>query len=311
MRTVGFVYSDQFLGHGSNTFHPENAQRLKAIVSALKDSGVFDKLTLIEPEPASENEILTNHSREHYELVKSSRGKPFGEFDPDTYYCAESYDTAMLAVGGVLKAGRMVMRDELDTAFCAVRPPGHHAEYDHPMGFCLFNNIAILARILQKEFALDRIAILDWDGHHGNGTQHAFYETNKVHFCSLHNFPFYPGTGKADEIGKGRGEGYNLNFPMPYGMGDKEFIEAVEQWSVAMNKFRPETILISAGFDAYTEDPYVGLNVTLEGFNSIVKIAEETADQHCNGKIISILEGGYVYDFLGQAVTEHIKILME
>ena len=311
MRTVGLVYSDKFLAHGSETFHPENPQRLKAIVAALRDSGIYDHLKLIDPEPARETDILTNHSPSLYERARSTRGQIPGDFDRDTYYCAESFDTAMLAVGGVLKAGRLVLSGELDSAFCAVRPPGHHAEYDRIMGFCLFNNIAILARMLKSEFGLERIAILDWDGHHGNGTQKSFYDSDMVHFCSLHNFPFYPGSGRADEIGEGRGEGYTLNFPLPYGMGDREFIEAVQQWASAMDQYRPETILISAGFDAYTDDPYVGLNVTLDGFNTIMRIVKDTAEKHCRGKIISILEGGYVYDFLGRAVTEHIKILME
>lgn len=312
MNKVGYIFHKDYLKHTSLDYHPENSQRLKAIEKAVDESGLKNDMELIHPDPATEDDILLNHTGEHFNLIKATSAHDYGNIDPDTYYCRDSFDAAMLAAGGAIKAGKMVMEGKINSAFCAVRPPGHHAEPGRAMGFCLFNNIAILAHWLIKEYKLTRIAILDWDGHHGNGTQRSFYDTKKVHYCSLHQYPWYPGTGSAVEQGSGEGKGYNLNFPMRAGSGDDEFVNAIKQgWVTAMQKYRPEIILISAGYDAYIEDPYVYLSVTAEGFDAIFRDTKKVADEHCDGRIISILEGGYIYDFLGKAVVEHIKILME
>jgi acetoin utilization deacetylase AcuC-like enzyme len=312
LKKVGYVYHADYLKHTSQGYHPENPQRLKAIEKALDESGLKKDLVMIDPEPAAPEDILLNHSEKLYRRIESTQAYDYGNIDPDTYYCRDSFPAAMLAAGGAIKAGRMVMDDVVDSAFCALRPPGHHAEPNRSMGFCLFNNIAILARWLIKEYRLERIAILDWDGHHGNGTQWSFYDTDKVHYCSLHQYPWYPGSGRASELGKGEGEGYNLNFPLAAGAGDAEFISAVKDgWVIAMDKYKPEVLLISAGYDAFADDPYVHLEVTDMGFNTVMYEAKKVAETYCRGRMIALLEGGYVYDFLGKSVVNHIKTMME
>jgi acetoin utilization deacetylase AcuC-like enzyme len=312
VKKVGYVYHPYFLKHISQDYHPENPQRLKVIEKALDKSGLKKKLVMIDPEPAAPEDILLNHSEKLYKLIESTQAYEYGNIDPDTYYCRDSYAAAMLAAGGAIKAGRMVMEGAIDSAFCALRPPGHHAEPHRAMGFCLFNNIAILARRMMKDYHLERIAIFDWDGHHGNGTQWSFYDTDKVYYCSLHQYPWYPGTGRANEIGKGVGEGYNLNFPMPPGTGDAEFINTIKNgWVNAMEKYKPELLLVSAGYDAFADDPYVLLDVTEKGLNAAMRESKCAAEIYCGGKMIVLLEGGYVYDFLANTIVNHIKIMME
>ncbi len=312
MKKVGYVYHEDYLKHTSQSYHPENPHRLKAIEKALDESGLKKELVLIDPEPATAEDILLNHSEKLYRQIESTQTYEYGNIDPDTYYCRDSFAAAMLAAGGAIKAGRMVMDGVVDSAFCALRPPGHHAEPNRSMGFCLFNNIAILARWLMQEYRLERIAILDWDGHHGNGTQRSFYDTDKVHYCSLHQYPWYPGSGRASELGKGEGEGYNLNFPLAAGAGDTEFISAIKDgWVIVMDKYRPEILLISAGYDAFADDPYVHLEVTEKGFKTAMCEAKKVAEIYCHGRMMALLEGGYVYDFLGKSVVNHIKTMME
>jgi len=312
MKKVGYLYDPVFLEHRPDSFHPENPQRLKAIEKAVDESGLKDYLILIKPEAARKEDILLNHAEEYYNRVEATQEIEFGNFDPDTYFCKDTYRSAMLAAGGCIKAGKMVMEGEIDSAFCAVRPPGHHSEHGYTKGFCIFNNIAILARRLWADYNLERIAILDWDGHHGNGTQHAFYDTERVHYASLHAFPFYPGSGTKNETGTGSGKGYTLNFPLGLGAGDEQFLGPVkEEWLPAMSDYRPEIILVSAGYDAFTADPYVFLDVSPEAISEICRIAKAAAEEYCDGRIVLVLEGGYVLDYIGRAVVEHLKILME
>jgi acetoin utilization deacetylase AcuC-like enzyme len=312
MKKVGYVYHKDFLKHTTDRYHPENPQRLKAIDKAITDSGLIEKLTIIEPKPAQPEDIQLIHTEKYFQIVKSTQDHPLGDYDADTYYCRHTYTAAMLAVGGVLQAGQMLMDGKIDCAFCAVRPPGHHAEADHAMGFCFFNNIAILAKWLLQNHNLKRIAIIDWDGHHGNGTQHAFYASDDVHFCSLHLYPFFPGTGKPSDIGTGEGESYNLNLPMAYGSDDEVFLRGMRHnWVPAMVKFKPEILLISAGYDGYCDDPLVPLEITRDAYQEATRTAKRVADKYCQGRIISVLEGGYNMSFLGQAVIDHLNILME
>ncbi len=312
MRKVAYIYHQDYLLHAPEEYHPENPQRLKAVHRAVTESGLVEKMVRITPEKADKEDILLNHSPEYFARVEATAGRGSGHFDPDTYYCKDSFHTAMLAAGGVIQAGKGVIDGKFDSAFCAIRPPGHHAEYDHAKGFCLFNNIAILANWLIEQRNFERIAILDFDGHHGNGTQHSFYHTNKVHFCSIHAYPFYPGTGAAGEIGRGEGQGYTLNFPLSYMANDDDYVGPIrDEWVPAMDDYRPQILLLSAGYDAFEDDPYVNLGVTLEGINQVMRIARNVADRHCDGSIVSIFEGGYDLNFIAEAVIDHIKILLE
>jgi acetoin utilization deacetylase AcuC-like enzyme len=203
------------------------------------------------------------------------------------------------------------MQGRVQNAFCAVRPPGHHAESTHAMGFCLFNNIAITARYLQQRHGLERVAIVDWDVHHGNGTQRTFYEDPSVFFFSTHQYPYYPGTGKADETGMGRGTGFTKNVPLPAGMGDTEYLQIFNTvLRPALKAYRPDVVLVSAGFDAHRDDPLAGMKLTTEGYVALTRVVKEIAGEFCQGRILSCLEGGYNLEALGASVEGHLRELV-
>ncbi len=230
--------------------------------------------------------------------------------DPDTTCSPGSLFSAESAVAGVLTAIDGIMDQNIQNAFCAIRPPGHHAEPDHAMGFCLFNNIAIGARYLQLKYHLKKILILDWDVHHGNGTQHAFYDDPSVFYFSTHQFPCYPGTGSLEERGIGMGEGLTQNYPLRVGAGDSELLNIFErELAKAVSSFKPDFILISAGFDAHQEDPLASLEVTDTGFEEMTKIVHSLALTHCGGRIVSCLEGGYHLEALARSVQRHLTVL--
>jgi len=232
---------------------------------------------------------------------------------PDNRICRESYETAMLAVGGILEVVDLVMKGELDNAFCAVRPPGHHAEVNRVMGFCFFNNVAIAARYLEKKWGIRRIGIIDFDVHHGNGTQSIFEEDSSVFFYSIHEHPSfsYPGTGREFEKGSGPGVGFTLNSPVLPGQGDEEYKELLQRdLFPAFEAFKPEVILVSAGFDAHIDDDMSDIKLSTEGFSWIMKNIVGMADKYSQGRIISILEGGYSLQRLPELIKNHIKILL-
>ncbi len=305
--TVGFAYSDVFLQHVPPAGHPERPERLKAIVHRLSDSGLLSRLSSIHPVPANEEHILAVHSKPHHELVKNVCEAGGGLLDEgDTHAVGKSYEVAMLASGAVLGAIDAVLGGEVSSAFCAVRPPGHHAERDIPMGFCLFNNVAIGARHAQKRHGIEKIAILDWDVHHGNGTQHIFEEDPTVFYCSLHQYPFYPGTGARGECGKGKGEGYTLNIPLPAGSGEERYLSAFKEEVVpALEKFSPGLLILSAGFDAHRDDPLGSMNLTEASFARMTHAIKSIAP------IVSVLEGGYNLNALAKSVESHLSTLME
>jgi acetoin utilization deacetylase AcuC-like enzyme len=227
-------------------------------------------------------------------LLAATRDQESGRIDADTYFTGQSFEIARLAAGGTIDLARAIMRGEARAGLAAVRPPGHHAEADRAMGFCLLNNVAIAARAIQAEFGAPRILILDWDVHHGNGTQHIFEDDPSVLYVSTHQFPFYPGTGDFGEAGTGRGLGTTLNVPMPAGCGDPEYIGVMDRLIVpAVRHFRPELILVSCGFDAHRDDPLASMEISLAGFQTLARRVRQLADEVCEGRLLHVLEGGY------------------
>lgn len=251
------------------------------------------------------------HTASHLRRVKlASTRNTF--LDADTYVNADSWRSATRAVDAVLSAVDAVLERRVVNAFCAVRPPGHHAETDRAMGFCLLNNVAIGARYARIRHGLRRVLIVDWDVHHGNGTQEIFYEDSSVFYFSLHQYPLYPGTGSDDERGSGEGEACTMNVPMRAGLGDKEYVDVFErELAPAADRFKPDLILISAGFDAHHEDPLAGMNVTTEGFGQITRLVRNMADRHAGGRLVSVLEGGYHLEALSASVEVHLSALAE
>ncbi len=310
-KSTGFVYDDVYLRHLTGSGHPERPERLQAIVDRLRDDGVLEKLRRIKPRPAEEKWLTAVHAPEHL----ASLGQLYAEGDRfagsrDTPISESSYEVALMAAGGVLAAVDAVMAGEVRNAFCAVRPPGHHATADRAMGFCLLNNVAIAARYIQQEHKLAKVLIVDWDVHHGNGTQDIFYEDPRVFYFGVHQYPFYPGTGSADERGEGDGKGFTLNVPLPAGSGDAEFQKAfAEKLVPAAREFRPDFVLISAGFDAHKDDLLGRMQVTTEGFTQLTSIVKQIAEEHCRGRLVSVLEGGYDLDGLAASVEAHVRTL--
>ena len=312
-RKTGFVYADIYLRHVPGPGHPERPERLRAINARLRSLGLMERLAAISPRAAGDEWLTTVHTAEHLGQLrgKADRGDPYAGA-PDTPICGASYAVAVEAVGGVLAAVDAVLSGEARNAFCAVRPPGHHATADRSMGFCLLNNVAIAARYVQKRHTLPNVLIVDWDVHHGNGTQELFDDDPSVFYFSVHRHPFYPGTGSAEQHGAGKGTGATLNAPLPAGSGDRDFLRAFsEQLVPAAGQFRPDFVLVSAGFDAHRDDPLGGMGVTTEGFAEMTRIVKRIAEEHCQGRLVSVLEGGYDLDGLAASVAAHLRILME
>ncbi len=311
MKRTGFVYSAEYLKHRTK-FHPESAKRLTAIVDYLKQSGQLKQLLSITPYPANIEQMALVHSLDYIGMVKDSCRQGVRMLDSDTQISHESYEVACLATGGALAAVDAVMQGEADNVFCAVRPPGHHALPEQAMGFCLFNNVAIAARYAQKMHGLNKVLIIDWDVHHGNGTYAVFERDPSVFYFSIHQYPHYPGTGRADEVGSDEGQGASLHVPLAGGQGDAEYIAAFkEQLLPAALAFKPELILISAGFDAHLDDALSSMQLSSEGFGRLTDIVCRLADDVCAGRIVSVLEGGYNLPALAESVSEHIRRLQE
>ncbi|NOZ21821.1 MAG: histone deacetylase [Planctomycetes bacterium] len=301
-------YDDIFLEHDTG-HHPENAERLVSIREHLKKQGLWENVRT-GPRAATEQEIGANHEARYIAHCRKVAAGGGGMLDPDTVVSPRSYDAAVHAAGALLDAVDAVMGGKVESAVCLVRPPGHHALPAQGMGFCLFNNVAIAAHYLKQKYNLKKIAIVDWDVHHGNGTQDAFYRDPAVLFFSIHRYPFYPGTGAATETGEGEGKGATINKPVPYGISRAEYVSIFEDvLNGPVKEFGPEFVLISAGFDAHVNDPIAGLSLEDEDFGALTRIVKQVAEGTCGGKIVATLEGGYGLGDLPKCVAAHITSL--
>jgi acetoin utilization deacetylase AcuC-like enzyme len=308
---AGLVYDPIYLEHDTGS-HPENSQRLVAMMSHLEETGTKDKLTCLSPRPASIEELEAVHSPEYISQIKGKAERGGGWLDPDTVMCPRSYEVALYAAGGVLTAVEAVMKREVNSAVALVRPPGHHATRNRAMGFCIFNNIAIAAKFALANFNLSRILIADFDVHHGNGTQDAFYADPKVLYFSTHQYPFYPGTGWIDQIGTGEGEGTTVNFPMTAGWGDEEYLRAFNEVLVPVaERFQPQLILVSAGFDPHWADSIASMQVSVTGFAQILAVLRKLALELCQGRLVFALEGGYNLQVAASSVKATFDVLLD
>ncbi len=302
MRT-GIVIDQRFLSHRTAEGHPESHQRLEAIYESLADLKAPSALLEIVPRLATTEEIAWVHQSHYVRRVAATAGHSQVRLTPDTLTSAGSYTAALLAAGGLFEALTRIQAGTIDNAIVLARPPGHHAEQSRAMGFCLFNTIALGARFAQNVLGMKRVLIVDWDVHHGNGTQHAFERDDSVLFFSLHQFPLFPGTGIFTETGLGRGEGYTINIPLAKGYGNAEYLAIFEAIlkPVAM-AFKPELVLVSAGFDTHAADPIGGMRMTAEGFGALTRFLMDLAQACCDGRMALCLEGGYHYQALQRSV---------
>lgn len=312
MGKTGLVYDPRYLEHDMGMGHPESPNRLRAIVQQLEQSGTMAQLTRIAPRMAEDGWIVKVHTAAYLASLKQhapASGRV--SLDPDTSMSPGSLTAAYLAAGGALAGVDAIMNREVEHVFCAVRPPGHHAEANRAMGFCLLNNVAIAARYAQKKYGLSRVLIVDWDVHHGNGTQHSFEDDPSVLFFSTHQFPHYPGTGRESEHGRGAGEGSTINVPMEAGGGDDEYRAVFHHVLVpAADEFKPELVIISAGFDAHKDDPLASMGLTEAGYADLTGIVAGIARRHAQGRILSSLEGGYNLTALAASVDAHVRGLL-
>jgi len=292
--------------------HPERPERFDAVYKVLQKAGVIDRVLRVDARAATEEEMLLCHTREYLRIAEHDVKAGYPSLTTgDTDITPNSWDIARKAAGGVMNAVDAVMSGKARNAFCAVRPPGHHATPNRGMGFCLLNNIAIGARYAQRKHGIERVMIVDWDVHHGNGTQDIYYSDPTVFFFSTHQWPLYPGTGRADETGAGPGKGTKMNFPFPAGSGRKEILGAVQHSLVpAAARFRPDLIMISAGFDSRIGDLLGGFTLTDQDFTDLTRTVMEMAAQHASGRLVSVLEGGYTLSGLASAAAAHVQALM-
>ncbi len=302
------IYKEHLTGEG----HPERPERLDAVIQAIEQAGLVKDLVRLTSRPATEEEVAACHARTYIETTRRDISSGRRELSTgDTAVSVRSFEIALRAAGGVLNAVDAVLRGKAKNAFCAPRPPGHHATPERGMGFCIFNSIAIGARWAQKAHGLARVLIADWDVHHGNGTQDIFYKDGSVFVFNTHQWPWYPGTGRAQETGEGRGEGANLNCPFPAGSGRKEILGAFREKLVpAAERFRPELVMVSAGFDSRIGDPLGRFTLSDDDFADLTMVALEIAQKHAGGRLVSVLEGGYNLAGLASAASRHLKALM-
>jgi acetoin utilization deacetylase AcuC-like enzyme len=300
----GVVFDKRFADHTMGPYHVESPERILALNLALEVE-VPERFVLIEPRPATEEEIGWVHERAYIDFLKATSGRESVFLDADTSTGPKTYETALLAAGGYIRSLDLILEGRVRNAFALVRPPGHHAEASRAMGFCFFNNVAIGAEHLVRRHGLGRILIVDWDLHHGNGTQHTFYSRRDILYFSTHQVPLYPGSGAAREIGDGQGKGYNLNVPLTAGKGDADFLHVYQKiLAPVAAQFKPEFILVSAGFDIGAADPLGGMQVSRQGFGLLADSLLKMAEESCPGRVAIVLEGGYDIPTLVDGVME-------
>jgi acetoin utilization deacetylase AcuC-like enzyme len=300
-----------FLQHETGP-HPESPERLRTVQRVLSETGTLHDWDVRSPRPVAAEQLHRVHPATYMESVRRFAESGGGRIETDTVVSPASYDVALRAAGAGVEAVDAVLGENARAAVCLVRPPGHHAGASTPMGFCLFNNVAVAAEHARASHGLSRVLIVDWDVHHGNGTQDLFYESPAIWFLSVHRWPFYPGTGAADETGAGAGRGTTFNLPLPFGTSRKEYRERFHTLlRDAADRCRPELVLISAGFDAHAADPIGSLGLESEDFTDLTRLVRDVADQHCGGKIVSVLEGGYNVEKLAESVVCHLNALRE
>ena len=306
---IALIEDIRFQNHREPAGHPERAERLRAISDALLP---YDSdLTRLTPRLAEEEELLRVHDRAHLSRVAASSGLSLSQFDADTYGSEESFHVARLAAGSTTQLALEVARGAFRSGLSAVRPPGHHAESHRPMGFCLFNNVAVAARALQAELGIEKLMILDWDVHHGNGTQHTFEQDPSILYVSTHQYPHYPGTGAFAEAGEGAGLGTTVNLPIPPGCGDAEYIGLLQRVVVPVTRnFKPEMILVSCGFDAHRDDPLASMQVSQAGYFAMTLLIRELANELCQGRLLFVLEGGYALSGLQEGTQAVLSGLL-
>lgn len=307
MLKTALITDRRYLKHFAGRAHPERPQRLEVMIE-MAERLERPGLSFYSPREATMEEIALCHGADYITLVERTAGVERCDFDPDTHASRDTFKTALLAAGGVLTAVEAVLDGAAQNAFAIVRPPGHHALPERAMGFCFFNNVAIAARWLLKRRGLRRVMVVDWDLHHGNGTQEIFYESPEVLYVSTHQFPHYPGTGSLDELGYGAAQGFTVNAPMPASFGDAEYLRVFDELLIPIGRiFKPEFVLISAGFDCHFSDPLGAMRVTEEGFAAMARRVKRLAAECCGGRMVAALEGGYDLQALaasGRAVIE-------
>jgi len=307
---IGYIYDPLFLKHDTGG-HAENKERLEAIVGHLKETGLADELKLVKPRAATTDELALAHDKRYISAIKELAEKGGGWLDADTFASARSYEVATCAAGGLLEALDKIFSGELSCAFGLVRPPGHHASTKQAGGFCIFNNIAVAAKYAVYKHELDRAMIIDFDVHHGNGTQEVFYSNHRFSYLSIHQSPHYPNTGDIEESGRGMGRGTNVNIPLPAGCGDIEYLrvfrEVIEPFA---RRFKPEMILISAGYDVHNDDDIGGMQLTTPGIAKITAVIKGLADELCQGRLLLSLEGGYELKSLASSVAATFNVLL-
>ncbi|HQX49732.1 MAG TPA: histone deacetylase [Planctomycetaceae bacterium] len=302
---------DRFLLHQTGA-HPECPQRLISVHEKLDQSGLMERCVVRPVGSASDDDVLRVHPIDHLRRIREFAQAGGGRIENDTVMSPESADVAVLAAGAVVDAVAQVVGGIDSNALCLVRPPGHHALPDGPMGFCLLGNVAIAARTAVQRLGLNRVLVVDWDVHHGNGTQDVFYEDEQVGFFSAHRFPFYPGTGRKSETGYGDGLGTTFNLPLKFGTSRHDYLSAFENMLTrAADMTRPELIIVSAGFDAHADDPVGSLGLETEDFQKLTELVLQVADTHCGGRLVSVLEGGYNVDRLADCVALHLETLLD